>query len=193
MDARGSETTAGPNGLSTQDPEPSRRAAVILESALLSVSGTVTAFLEEITGEALEADRVERSTAYATVLNDLNVGAGHPLAWRKAILRGRSSARAYLYAESLIVPDRLPQGICARLETTTLPIGRVLAERGFQMTRTVLGAPDRTPTIAWLGPDDSASAVIYARRYRVDSCGMPVMLIAEWFLQDLRDAILVPT
>jgi chorismate-pyruvate lyase len=164
-----------------------------LERALQVVSGTVTAFLEDLTGEVVEADNLERGTTYATVPNGLNVGAGHPLAWRKAVLRGRSSARAYLYAESLIVPDRLPEGTYRRLKTTSDPIGRVLAERGFPITRAVLATPDRTAAIARSGPDHSVSAAIYARRYRIDSSGMPVMLIDEWFLQDLRDAILLPT
>ena len=65
-----------------------------------------------------------------------------------------------------------------------------LAARGFVMRRTVPGTPDRTPSVARLGPENSVDAAIYARRYLVESCGVPVMLIDEWFLPDLRDAVL---
>jgi chorismate--pyruvate lyase len=166
------------------------RAAHILESALSSTGGTVTAVLEALTGEVLEADRIAQAASFATISNDLKLAGGHPVIRRTAILRGRSSGRGYLYAETLLVPDRLPPGVSQRLESTTDPIGRVLHARGFVMRRTVLGTPDRTPSVARLGPENSVDAAIYARRYLVESYGVPVMLIDEWFLPDLRDAVL---
>jgi len=58
------------------------------------------------------------------------------------------------------------------------------------MTRTMVGAPHRTPAVARLGADNSVDAAILARRSRVECCGAAVMLIDEWFLPDLRDLLL---
>jgi chorismate-pyruvate lyase len=186
----GSEATTKPNGGAATDGTPHRRAADILERALLRTGGTVTAFLETVTGEVVEADMIEQGVIEATAASRLEVDTGHSLVSRQAILRGRTSRRDYLYAETLFVPDRLPDGVPHLLETTRDPIGRLLAARGVGMTRTVLGAPDRTPAVARLGPGNSVDAAIFARRYRVDTCGVAVMLIDEWFLPDLRDAVL---
>jgi len=172
------------------DHDPSRGAAVLLEYALLSISGTVTEFLEGLTGEALEAGGIERGTVYATDLNDLKVQVGHPLRWRCAVLRGMLSRRAYLYAQTVIVADRLPSEVCRRLETTSQPIGRVFAEEGLATTRTGLGRLGQRPDVGWSGPGGPVHRAFYARRSRIDSAGMPVMLIDEWFLQDARDAVL---
>ena len=187
---RGPEARTKPNGGAATDGVAHGRAADILERALLRTGGTVTAFLETVTGEVVEADIIAQGAIDTTAASRLEVGAGHSLVSRQAILRGRTSRRNYLYAETLFVPDRLPDGVPHLLETTRDPIGRLLAERGVGMTRTVLGAPVRTPAVARLGPDNAVNAAIFARRYRVDSCGVAVMLIDEWFLPDLREAVL---
>jgi len=172
------------------DGRADRRAAEILERALSRTHGTVTEFLETTTGEAVDAQLIVQTASVATDRNLLDVAAGHPLVSRQAILRGRTSARAYLYAETLLVPDRLPPAVTRTLATTTDPIGRVLAARGISVSRTLLGAPRRSPGVAAVGPDRCRDAAIYARRYRIESGAAIVMLIDEWFLPDLRDAVL---
>ena len=90
----------------------------------------------------------------------------------------------------LVASSRLPAGARELLDTTNEPIGRVLAARGFAMTRAVLGTPHRTPCVARLGSTNSIDAAIFARRYRVDGADAPVMLIDEWFLPDLGTALI---
>jgi len=119
----GSEATTESNGGTTVDRAVHRRAAHILERALSHTGGTVTALLETMTGEVIEAEVIEQAALLATIPNRLDVGAGHPLVRRQAILRGRTSRRGYLYAETVFVPDRLPEGVAQVLETTTARLG----------------------------------------------------------------------
>jgi chorismate-pyruvate lyase len=186
----GSEATTKPTpGIATAGLAR-QQAAHILERALSRTGDTVTAVLETLTGEAVDADAIGHAAIVASAPNCLGVGAGHALVSRRAILRGRTSRRAYVYAETVLVPDRLPADVPHLLETTNDPIGRLLAARGVGMTRTVLGAPHRTPSVAGLGPGNAADAAILARRSRVDSCGAVVMLIDEWFLPGLGDVVM---
>ena len=64
--------------------------------------------------------------------------------------------------------------------------------RSTGVTRTVLGAPRRTPSVARLGPGNACHRAVFARSYRVDSRGLAVMLIEEWFLADLGELIVRP-
>jgi chorismate-pyruvate lyase len=142
-----------------------------------------------VAGESVDADVLAQTVVLATVPGPLQVQPGQAVIRREAIIRGRTSRRDLLYAETVFVPDRLPAGVPELLETTNDPIGRVLAARGFGMTRAVLGAPHRTPSVARLGPANGVDAAIFARRYRVDSDGAAVMLIDEWFLPGLYSAL----
>ena len=102
-----------------------------------------------------------------------------------------TSQRTDIYAETLLVPDRLPAGVADRLERRAIRSGGCSRHEGFLiLTRAVLGSPERSPAVARLGADNAAAAAIFARRDRVDVSGVAVMLIDEWFLRDLSARVL---
>jgi len=153
-----------------------------LRAALESTSGTVTDFLEQLVGETIDADTHHHDILEAHNANGLGVEEGEPLLHRAATLRGRTSGRSYVYAESIIVVGRLPTGFCNRLEASTEPIGRILDEMGIAVTRQCVGEPDGEP------PPNSDAKVddyVLARTYRIDFERTPVMIITEWFLKTL--------
>jgi chorismate-pyruvate lyase len=113
-----------------------------LEAALSRASGTVTAFLEQLVGEPIDARERRHKTTRAETSNSLRVAEGHPLIFRTATLEGRTSGRLYLYAETVLVPSRLPANFRLRLESSSDPIGRILGEEGITVTRQPLGGPD---------------------------------------------------
>jgi chorismate-pyruvate lyase len=120
----------------------------------------------------------------------LGVGKGRHLLRRTVVLRGRRSAKPYLYAESLLVPGRLPDVFFRRLETTVDPIGRILAEEGIAFTRIPLPGPDKRKLAVDGDACPPPDGCPLARAYRVDVAGVPVMVITEWFLsavQSLQD------
>jgi chorismate-pyruvate lyase len=153
-----------------------------LRAALESTSGTVTHFLEQLVGENIDAHSHRHDVVEARNANGLRVQEGEPLLHRAATLRGRTSGRSYVYAESIIVVDRLPTGFGHRLETSTDPIGRILDEMGVVVTRQSVGESASVPR-----PNSDAKVDDYllARTYRIDSERTPVMIITEWFLNAL--------
>jgi chorismate-pyruvate lyase len=157
-----------------------------LESALSRASGTVTAFLEHLVGEPIDAgERCQRITK-AEFPNSLQVEEGHPLIFRTVALQGRMSGRSYLYAETALVPSRLSASCRRRLESSSDPIGRILEEEGIAITRNPLGKPETrsAPLSQELGI--TVGEFLLARTYRVDAEGTPLMVITEWFLTSLR-------
>jgi chorismate-pyruvate lyase len=157
-----------------------------LESALRRAGGTVTAFLEHLVGEPIDAGERRQQTTKAGFPNSLRVGEGHPLIFRTATLQGRTSGRSYLYAETVLVPSRLPATCRQRLESSSDPIGRILEEEGITITREPLEEPE--PGSAPVSPEAGIAVGDYLlkRTYRIDAEGTPLMVITEWFLTSLR-------
>jgi len=156
-----------------------------LESVLSQTGTTVTAFLEQLVGEPVDAHELRHVMIEASTPNLLGVGEGHPLLQRSSVLQGRRSQRPYVHAESLLVPSRLPAAFCRQLETSNDPIGRILAKEGIVFTRSQLPRPDRgrAPVRA---DSQGSEDCLFARTYRIDIDGVAVMVISEWFLQVLE-------
>jgi len=157
-----------------------------LESALSRAGGTVTAFLEHLVGEPIDARERSQRPTRAEASNSLRVTEGHPLIFRTAALRGRTSGRAYVYAETVLVPSRVPATVRERLESSVDPIGRILEEEEIVITRISLPGPE--PRVTPVTPEMDADIAdhLLARTYRVDADGSPLMVITEWFLASLR-------
>jgi chorismate-pyruvate lyase len=162
-----------------------------LELALNQTDTTVTAYLEQLVGEPVDADEVRHVMIIAGMPNPLEVGRGHPLLQRTAVLRGRASAQPYVYAESLLVPDRLPPDFLRHLEATSDPIGRILAREGISFTRSPLPPSDR-PNGSQTDGAPGLDEHLLTRTYRVEVDGVPAMVIGEWFLPGL-EAFLDPS
>ena len=158
---------------------------VRLESALSETGTTVTAFLEALVGEPIDAHQRRHGTVVAGTANLLGVEAGHLLVERSAVLQGRRSAQTFVNAETLLVPSRLPTAFCRRLWTSADPIGRIMAEEGIDFTRSRPWSPEgRRPTASdgFEAPDE----YLLARTYLIEIDGSPVMEITEWFLPSLE-------
>ena len=156
-----------------------------LRAALESTHGTVTNFLEQLVGESVDAQVHRHQTVAAPTSNDLEVAGGEPLLQRAATLRGRRTGSPYVYAESVIVTNRLPTRFYQLLESSIDPIGRILNEIGIATTRKDLVGP------GGLGPSRFEGAindgdVVFVRTYRIDSEQTPLMVITEWFLKTLN-------
>lgn len=162
-----------------------------LESALRDAGGTVTALLEELSGEPVDAHERRHRLIEATIPNPLRVGHGHSLLQRSAVLRGRTSARPYLYATSLLVLSRLPAGVAQRLESSPDPIGRILVEEGVAFSQAPLPASDRHAS-RWAEAPGVPDDYLLTRDYRLDVDEVPVMVIAEWFLPALEPFVAGP-
>jgi chorismate-pyruvate lyase len=157
-----------------------------LMTALLGAGGTVTRFLEQLAGEPVDARVLDQSEARADAVNLFGVARGHLLLLRAAELLGRRSGHRFVYAESVLVPSRLPAAFGARLRSSADPIGRILDDEGLAVTREPLeGVGGHLVPTPSGGTGMAAEDCLLERTYRVDAGGTPVMVIAEWFLPAL--------
>ena len=99
--------------------------------------------------------------------------------------RARASGRAYVYAESILVPSRLSDRFRLRLDSTSDPIGRILDDEALVVTRSPLCGPDRPDVSVPAGTRPPTGDVLLSRSYRIDAGAVPVMVISEWFLSSL--------
>jgi chorismate-pyruvate lyase len=157
-----------------------------LEVALARTSGTVTAFLEQLVGEPIDACERHHEMTRSSNTDCLGVGPGRQLLKRTVVLRGRRSATAFLYAETLLVPDRLPAAFFSRLEDSVDPIGRILTDEGIAFTRVPLPRRDRFHASVHGDGPPSLDDCALMRSYLVDVAGVPAMVISEWFLSTLQ-------
>jgi chorismate-pyruvate lyase len=160
-----------------------------LQKKLLDGPGTVTHFLETLTGERLIADVVRQYPVSASSNNDLEVPTGQAMTHRIAVLRGLMTKRPYLYAESTFVQERLPEQARDQLERTTDPIGRVLIAHKVGLIRESLPRPELVRVDVPVTDLDLGSEIVWSRTYRLTLDGRPVFAIREWFLRSVLDAL----
>lgn len=160
-----------------------------LQRMLLDSPDTVTHFLETITGELIFADVLRQYPVAACSDNGLGVTAGHAMIHRIAVLKGRTTDLPYIYAESMFVPERLPEQALTRLERTSDPIGRVLVAHGVRPGRQSLPQPERAGAHTPGAVAEFASEIVWSRSYRLTIDGLAVFAIREWFLRSVLDAL----
>ena len=153
-----------------------------LQRCLLVIDGTVTKLLEAYMLEPIDVLvlRQERQV----LQSDhpwLECAAGTPVVAREVMLRGRDTGKPYLYAVSLLVWNRLPHELVARLETEPGGIGRALLASDLENRREVLwyGSEQADEWLSAIFP--SPGAHFLSRSYRIIAHGSPVMLISEKF------------
>jgi chorismate-pyruvate lyase len=160
-----------------------------VRAALSRSRGTVTEFLETLAGERIDADVVSQRAEPAGHDNPLGLGPDAGLLLRRAVLLiGRTSGRPFVYAESTIALGRLPEGVRHRLEQSRDPIGRVLLDHHLRIRREPLAGPLVAPSIG----GEIASLVRGAslsRRYRIRIADEPAIVVSEWFLGAVTEAL----
>jgi chorismate-pyruvate lyase len=160
---------------------------------LLSADGTVTTLLEACTGEPV-ATRTTRQAGPAT-LELLLAATGrwwHPdarllelapaehLIARRVILAGARSGVAYVLAESLVVPRRLPGAYAERLARAGASLGRLLFADALEARREVLQIVAVRAGAAADGLDVASSATLARRTYRIVIHGRAAAAVTEW-------------
>jgi chorismate-pyruvate lyase len=162
--------------------------ADVVATTLAQGTGTVTELLEHLAGEPIEADILHQRGVPAGVDNLLGLPVTARTLHRAVLLTGGTTGRVFVYAESVIATDRLPAAACLRLETSRDPIGRVLVDHHLDVDRQWLGT---TPAVQH--PDQRVAAVIggavQSRRYRITIDRYPAMIVSEWFLPSVSDAL----
>jgi chorismate-pyruvate lyase len=167
------------------------RALDPLLRGLLFTDGTVTRALEAQTLCRVAVDVVEQSpaplSAHAARHLDTSPAAE---CLRRRIVMSTAGSMPVVWAESHILPERLPEGFLGLLDSTPHGIGGSMVQARLESRRELLwfrlGTPPR-----WAGTAaPSASALI--RLYRIITNDLPALLICEAFAVERRLGIYRP-
>ena len=154
---------------------------------LISCNGTLTRTLGIVADDDIVVQIVEQQVQEAASrMPDLDQLPSGRLLQRRIFLKGRSSGHPLIAAESLVAVDSLPPAITTSLTETELPIGEIMAASCLETFKEAAKV--------WIGPPPGWLAVagyqspeprIVGRRYRVIADGQPVIIITEYFLQNV--------
>ena len=156
----------------------------VLQRVLVSTDGTVTKILEAYTLEAIQVVKLSEEVVRETEGNsDLAIDPAVPtlILRRKILLQTHLSKVNQVYAESLIVLDRLQKKTCDSLLYGNKPIGQILLEDNTETYRTIvcLGKEQVPHLCAYFNLQKDAYLI--SRSYFIASKGYPIMFITEKF------------
>ncbi|MDM8565603.1 chorismate lyase [Candidatus Halobeggiatoa sp. HSG11] len=149
---------------------------------LLVADGTLTKILEAHLTEALEV--VKLSEEVITITQDilpLEIKTGCEVIKRNILLQGQITQRNWLYAESIIVLERLDKEFREELIESDIPIGKLWLEHKIETFKEIItSAREPANDLSEYFNVSREEKVLY-RTYRVFSKQQPVMMITEKF------------
>lgn len=154
----------------------------VIQKILLKTDGTLTEILELYLSEKIHVVKLSEEFVSATPDNlALNIRKGTDVIERKILLQGQASRKNWLYAESLIVPDRLDEKFRHGLITSRIPMGKLWQENKMETFKEIIRY-SREPAghladyFKITEKDD-----LLCRTYRVFSNRKAIMMITEKF------------
>ena len=144
--------------------------------------GTVTEMLSVYMAEPIRVQKLHQTveTAECHILL-LDLQSGTRLMRRQILLCGEHSGEAHLFAESLIVPDRLPKRMSDELLYSEKPIGTLIIEHRLETFREICWTEKVTAGDRGLDLGCDADDWLISRTYLVFASGSPIMQITEQF------------
>ena len=153
-----------------------------LQRIVLTTDGTLTEILEAYLFEKIRV--VKLSEGIVSVTQDippLEVQQGSEVIERKILLQGKISRKNFIYAESVLVTERLEEKFKDELLHSRTPLGRLWLEHKFETFKEIVDTAEETADILStyfpIKPEDK----ILSRTYRVFSKNKPIIMITEKF------------
>jgi chorismate-pyruvate lyase len=154
----------------------------VFQRIILTTDGTVTEILEAYLSEKISLVKLSETIEPMTQDNlPLDITHGQEVIERKILLQGKISRNNWVYAESILVPDRLDEKLKNGLLVSQEPMGRLWIEHRLETFKEIVDSA-REPA------EDLAdyfkinrSDILLSRTYRVFSGRRPVILITEKF------------
>lgn len=161
-----------------------------VQRALLANDGSVVRLVEALWLDPVVVEVLDERPASPTdeLWPLLEPPLGDLAARRRIVVRSRRYSTPRLFAESILVPSRLPVGFLALATKQQHGIGSAMAEARLETRRELLWFGWASPPV-WMGElqDDR----VLSRTYRVAVRGVPAMAVAENFPEDrsMRNSI----
>lgn len=149
---------------------------------LLTTDGTLTHILEAYLYEPIQVVKLsEKSTTLTQDIKIMNLSQGTEVIARKILLRGRISRRNFLYAESILVPERLEKKFRDELLKTQTPIGKIWLENRVETFKEIIdsGKENNHLLASYFGLETETN--FFFRTYCVYSNRQATMMITEKF------------
>lgn len=149
---------------------------------LLTTDGTVTEILEAQFWEKINLIKLFQEQRISDVdIPYLEIKAGTEILVRKILLQGDTSKTNYIYAESILVPDKLDQHLQDGLINSDKPLGRLMIEAKTETFREILSCKEEKATELAEHFDQKPDSILVSRTYRVFTDQKPIILITEKF------------
>ena len=153
-----------------------------LQRIVLTTDGTLTEILEAYLFEKIRIVKLsEGIVSLSQDIPSLAVQQGSEVIERKVLLQGKISRKNFIYAESILVTDRLDDKFKDELLHSKTPLGRLWLEHKLETFKEIIDTAEETADklLAYfpLQPEDK----VFSRTYRVFSLGQPIMTITEKF------------
>jgi chorismate-pyruvate lyase len=153
-----------------------------LHRILLTTDGTLTEILEAYFLEQLQLIKLsEEFFTQQSPLPQLDLSGGESGIVRRILLQGERTKRNYIFAESVVVLDRLDPHIRHKLMHTQVTIGRIWIESRLETFKEFIRARYEPAKELSEMFKISAHDTLISRTYRVIVKGRPVMMITEKF------------
>lgn len=153
-----------------------------IQRILLTTDGTVTEVIEIYAGESMQVIKLAQELVPSErPIAALDLQRGREVLNRRILLQGKFSGDNFLYAESIIVPDRLDEEVRDGLLRCNRPIGYLIMERRMETFREILewGSEVAGPLAEYFHVDE-ADPIVF-RTYRIFANQAPIMQITEKF------------
>jgi chorismate-pyruvate lyase len=149
---------------------------------LLTTDGTVTDILEAYAFEQIRIIKLSEQMFFLDRdITSMDLKQGTEVISRKVLLQGKISRKTFVYAESILVPDRLDEQFRKALLETKTPIGKVWFEQRVETFKEILETSRESAEglSSYFGIDPTDK--LLSRTYQVISGRKPAMMITEKF------------
>ncbi|BAZ09551.1 hypothetical protein NIES4071_13600 [Calothrix sp. NIES-4071] len=149
---------------------------------ILTTDGTLTEILEAYLLEKIQlvklSEKFVKTMKYIPAL-DLDVDT--QVIERKILLQGKISLKNFIYAESIIVPERLDAKLKSRLIQSQEPMGRLWLEHKLETFKEIIDSAIEIAEDLSEFFNIAREDKILSRTYRVFSNKKPIIMITEKF------------
>ncbi|MFN6558741.1 MAG: chorismate--pyruvate lyase family protein [Nostoc sp. ChiSLP01] len=149
---------------------------------LLTTDGTLTEILEAYLLEKIKLVKLSEELIKITKpIPALDLDIGTQVIERKILLQGKISLNNFIYAESIIVPERLDNRLKSRLIESQEPMGRLWLEYKLETFKEIIDSAIETSNDLSEYFNIAREDQMLSRTYRVFSNKKPIIMITEKF------------
>jgi len=153
-----------------------------LQRILLTTDGTLTEILEAYFFEKIYVFKLsQRLVTLKDSMKSLNLRKKSTVLERKILLQGKVSRKNFIYAQSLIVPDRFDKRVQEELERSKKPVGQLWLEHKIETFKEIIDSGKESANELADYFHIAKEDLLLSRTYRVFSNKKPIMMITEKF------------